>query len=141
MQQCQIYLLIIVSLSLVILAPFWVAGDESKMEQTQKVPQYLYKIISKEDWKKSQSQNNVELSSKDDEVFIHLSKDDQLDRIIEKYWSENSEYLVLKIDASKLNGQLVYEANPGGTNKYYHLYSGSVPLKSVVEAKVINSNE
>jgi uncharacterized protein (DUF952 family) len=123
--------------------PSWVAGDESKMQQTRKesVPQHLYKIISTEDWKRSQPQNNVELSSKDDEVFIHLSTEDQLDRIIKKYWSENPEYVVLKIDVSQLNGQLVYEANPGGTNKYYHLYKGTIPLKGVVEAKIIKSNE
>ena len=140
MQQSKIYLLIMASLSLVILVPSRATGDDSKMEQIQKesVPQHLYKIISTEDWKKSQSQNNVELSSKDDEVFIHLSKDDQLDRIIGKYWSEKSEYVVLKIDTSQLNGRLVYEGNPGGINKYYHLYNGSIPLKAVVEAKLCN---
>lgn len=109
-----------------------------KKEQMEEehTPQYLYKVLSLEDWKKSQTQDFIKLS-KDDEPFIHLAKEDQLDRITEKYWSNVPEYAVLKIEADQLPGRLVYEANPGGTNKYYHLYEGSIPLKAVLEAKII----
>lgn len=95
-------------------------------------PQFLYKILSLKDWEKSQSRNTI-LLPKDDEAFIHLSREDQLDRIIEKYWSKTPEYVVLKIDVKLLPGRLAFEANPGGTNKYYHLYGGSIPVKAVVE--------
>lgn len=103
-------------------------------------PKYLYKIISVEDWKRSQGVGSVKLSSADDE-FIHLSKEDQLDRIIEKYWANVPEFIVLKIDTDKLPGRLVYETNPGGSNKYYHLYNGSIPLNSVFESKTILSSD
>lgn len=42
--------------------------------------------------------------------------------------------MVLKIDPSKLIGKLVFEVNPGGTQKYYHLYNGKIPLNAVIEA-------
>ena len=45
--------------------------------------QYLYKVLSLEDWNKSKSQTFVVLS-KEDKEFIHLSKEDQLNRIIDK---------------------------------------------------------
>lgn len=109
-----------------------------KHMQEEQPPQHLYKVLSLDDWKKSQSQSYVILS-KDDHPFIHLARDDQLNRITEKYWSNAAEYIVLKIETNQLPGRLVYEVNPGGSNKYYHLYEGAIPLKAVIEAKVIKS--
>lgn len=99
-------------------------------------PQYLYKVLSVEDWKASQGMESVKLTDADRE-FIHLSREDQLDRIVGKYWDKAPEYVVLQIDTTKLPGKLVFEANPGGENKYYHLYGGSISLKSVVGSKII----
>jgi uncharacterized protein (DUF952 family) len=104
--------------------------------QKDEKPEYLYKILSREDWEKSQSQIFI-VMPKEDKDFIHLSKEDQLNRIIEKYWSHVSEFVILKVKTDQLPGTLVYEANPGGTNQYYHLYEGSIPLKAVVEVKTI----
>ena len=97
-------------------------------------PRYLYKIISLKNWQASQEAGEVILSSEDTEL-IHLSREDQLERILHKYWSNEPEYFILKLETAKLSGKLVFEANPGGINKYYHLYEGSIPLTSVVEAK------
>lgn len=94
-------------------------------------PSFLYKILSSSDWEESQSQTKLQLSPDDDE-FIHFSTEDQLSRITQKYWSHVPDYVILKIDVSKLKGRLVYEANPGGTSKYYHLYDGSIPIVAVV---------
>lgn len=99
-------------------------------------PVFLYKILSIENWDKSSEE--VYLSSMDAD-FIHLSTEEQLNGIIAKYWSRGSEYVVLKIETAKLPGKLVLEANPGGTNKYYHLYQGSIPLDSVVEVQTKRS--
>jgi uncharacterized protein (DUF952 family) len=100
---------------------------EVKMEER---PTYLYKVLSMDDWAKSSE--TVHLSSMDID-FIHLSTEDQLDKIIEKYWAGVPEYVVLKIETKKLPGKLVLEANPGGTNKYYHLYNGAIPLNAILE--------
>lgn len=103
-------------------------------------PNYLYKILSKDNWKASQDQLNLHLTA-DDDAFIHLATSDQLANIIKKYWSHASEFIVLKIDTSMLHGKLVLESNPGGTNKYYHLYNGSIPLTSVIETKITKSSK
>lgn len=99
-------------------------------------PKYLYKVLSFEDWKKSQGSESVKLSEADHH-FIHFSKKDQLERIIEKYWTNCPEFVVLKIDIKNLPGKLIFEANPGGINKYYHLYNGSIPISAVVESRTI----
>lgn len=102
-------------------------------------PQYLYKILSEELWEKSQDCEALLLSS-DDDAFIHLSKEDQLDRIMKKYWFDISRYVVLKIHSGSLTGLLVYETNPGGETKHYHLYNGSIPLNAVVEIQIFDSS-
>jgi uncharacterized protein (DUF952 family) len=111
---------------------------QQKIEQKEEAPSYLYKVLSVENWKKSQSDLTVTLSA-DDKDFIHFSQEDQLERITSKYWASAPEYVVLKVDTSKLSGKLVFETNPGGTSKYYHLYEGSIPLEAIAESKVVKN--
>ncbi len=96
-------------------------------------PTYLYKILSIDDW--SKSRNSIHLPNMDAD-FIHFSTENQLNRIIQKYWAGVPEYVILKVETAKLPGELILEANPGGTNKYYHLYNGSIPLSAVAESKI-----
>lgn len=107
-----------------------------EMEKTE-YPQYLYKIISVQNWQASQNKKTLVLPAEDD-AFIHFSTKDQVERIIAKYWPDARQVVILKIDRSKLDGKLVYEANVGGTTKYFHLYQGSIPLNSVVESKILD---
>lgn len=109
------------------------SSQEKRTEMIEERPIYLYKVVSVDDWAKSCK--TVHLSSMDAD-FIHLSTEEQLDKIIEKYWAGASEYVVLKIEVAKLPGNLVFEANPGGTNKCYHLYKGSIPLTAIIEMQV-----
>ncbi len=105
-------------------------------EIVEETPQYLYKILSPANWNASQKRSSLVLSP-DDDLFIHFSKEDQLERITTKYWA-NTSYVLLKIETSKLPGTLVFEANAGGSSaKYYHLYDGSIPLSAVVEQKTV----
>lgn len=104
----------------------------------QSNPKYLYKILSLENFRKSEEQENLFLHP-DDKAFIHFSMEDQLPRIQEKYWSGVSECLVLTIDVSKLVGDLVFEANPGGERKYYHLYDGRIRLNAISSKKIVMS--
>ena len=109
---------------------------ESMQTQTDPLPQHLYKILSLRNWLASQSRNTLVLSA-DDDLFIHLSKEDQLEKIIKKYWSQAPQFVVLKIDTTQLQGKLEYEANPGGTNRYFHLYEGFIPFDAIVESRTI----
>lgn len=97
-----------------------------------RVKKTLYKVLSKEKWRASQSCPTLQLS-KDDDNFIHLATKEQLNRIIDKFWAGNPNYVILEVDMPLTTGRLVFEANPGGTNKYYHLYEGSIPMAAVTE--------
>lgn len=104
---------------------------------TEPVQEYLYKIVSLRDWLDSQKRDFL-LLPKEDAEFIHLAKKEQLDKIIEKYWKGVSQLVILKLKSSELQGTLVYETNPGKTNRYYHLYAGSIPLEAVVESQTMD---
>lgn len=97
---------------------------------------YLYKILSYQNWQASQAKNAIILSA-EDVAFIHLSTEEQLQRILAKYWKGAPQVVLLKLKTDKFQGKLVLEANPGGKTKYYHLYEGFIPFSAIVEAKVI----
>lgn len=104
---------------------------------TDKPPKYLFKILSLENWEETHRIGRVKLSE-DDRDFIHFSTEDQLQRIIDKYWNGIPYFIVLKIFSEKLSGNLIFEANPGGSNKYYHLYEGSIPMEAIAEVRKVS---
>jgi uncharacterized protein (DUF952 family) len=104
---------------------------EVQMHQKNSSPEYLYRIVSTEQWEESLRQNQV-VNSSIDKDFIHLATEEQLARIAQKFWN-NKDHIILKLASKKLTGRLVYEANPGGTTLYYHLYDGNVPLDAIIE--------
>lgn len=93
---------------------------------------FLYKIVSQEQWQQSQGSKELMLTDFDSD-FIHLARKDQIVHVVQKFW-KNQHPLILKLRTSELSGRLVEEVNPGGATKYFHLYSGNIPLASVVEA-------
>ena len=96
------------------------------------IPPYLYIIVSWEVWEESLRVNELTLPHHH-EQFIHLAKEDQVPHVAEKFWS-GVDYVILKIESNKMIGHLVYETNPVGSNKYFHLYDGTIPLDAVVES-------
>ena len=125
----KLFMFLIQSISILsVLLP----GCTCKNQQTESsVPTYLYKITSPELWQQSEQSQKLLLTDQDKD-FIHLSRDDQLERIIEKFWrSQDEAYVVLKLDATTLPGTLKFETNRPGGDNYYHLYDGSIPLSSV----------
>lgn len=123
----------------IFVALFWMMflcslhGSEKMETET---PPYLYKILSFRHWQATQNRETVILPAEDD-AFIHFSREDQLDRIVTKYWLDAPQFVILKIDTKKLEGKLVFESNPGGATKYYHLYEGFIPFSAIVESKII----
>ena len=110
--------------------------ETAMVEIMHQSPQCLYKILSFKNWQATQNRKTVQLSAEDD-AFIHFSTEEQLERIIGKYWTDAPQFVILKIDSAKLEGKLAFETNPGGTAKYYHLYDGFIPFHSILESKIV----
>lgn len=110
------------------------------LDEEEKTPEFLYKVVSVKDWNESQGKQWLMLPA-EDQLFIHLAKKDQLDSITAKYFGNAPSYVILQLDPTQLTGQLVLEQNPGGVNKYYHLYNGGIPLSAVVDSTVVKRPE
>jgi uncharacterized protein (DUF952 family) len=99
--------------------------------------EFLFKVVSPEQWEKSIVKKEVHLSDMDKD-FIHLATEEQLANVIKKFWP-GMDHVILRLYPKKLKGRLIFETNPGGTTQYFHLYSGSIPLEAVIEAKSIKA--
>jgi len=109
-----------------------------KKDLEQSIPKSLYKIVSAEYWNTSQGKEKLRLSKMDAE-FIHLATKKQIDRIAKKFFVDIPVFYILQLDPKKLPGTLKFEVNPGGRTKFYHLYNGSIPMTSIIEAKKITN--
>lgn len=98
-------------------------------------PSFLYKVTTKELWNESQQLGFLALAPLDAD-FIHLSEEEEVGKVIAKFFPSEKSVVVLKLQTSQLQGKLVKEKNPGGTKEYYHLYNGVIPLDSVVDVKI-----
>ena len=68
--------------------------------------------------------------------FIHLCEEQQITKIISKFWSQEQQIVILMLDPEKLIGRLIKEKNSDGNTEYFHLYDGSIPLEAVVAVKI-----
>jgi peptide deformylase len=100
-----------------------VSGNDElakKMEITVKEnpsSQYLYKILSIRDWQATQNRTTVQLPAEDDPV-IHFFTENQLDEVISQYWTHAPQFVVVKIDSHKVEGNFI-------------------PISSIVESKIV----
>jgi len=127
----------VIAVTLFILSSMSLYGLNANTKTDMNVPKYLYIIVSPEVWEKSSEVGKLVLPSHHD-PFIHLAKEDQVSHVTEKFWS-GSDYYLLKIKTDGLIGRLVYETNPGGSNRYYHLYDGEIPLAAISEVEFVKS--
>ena len=100
---------------------------------------YVYKICTKEDWDKAKENGKFEGSKKDKEDgFIHFSDKEQLKETFNKFFFNQSNLTLLKVDALKLKN-LIYEQISDG-NMFPHLYE-PFEVINVVEEYEITLNE
>lgn len=99
----------------------------------------IYKILTEKEW--SDFKNNgffsgTKLDQKD--KFIHLAFKHQYPALIEKFFKDARQVVIIEIDPQKLNkGDLKIEANKPGGEKYPHLYN-AIPFAAVSSYEVLD---
>ena len=66
----------------------------------------LFKVITEENWRKSQDQGHIFLSPLD-AAFIHFAQQDEVDRIVKKYFPYEVSVIVVEVDSTLLPRNLV----------------------------------
>ena len=100
---------------------------------------HIYKICTYAEWSQAKKNGKFTGSKKDIlDGFIHLSNKDQLSGTFKKYYLNQKDLILLKINALNLRS-LVYEKSSDG-NIFPHLYE-ALDLSNVIEEYKINLNE
>ncbi|WP_310589898.1 DUF952 domain-containing protein [Fibrella aestuarina] len=82
----------------------------------------IYHITTRANWEKQADEPLYEADSLHTEGFIHLSTAEQVPGVLERYYHDVPDLLVLHVDPNKLTGDLRYEA--ATNNEHFpHLYA------------------
>ena len=83
---------------------------------------FIYKICTKSELNDAKDKQKFEGSKKDlDDGFIHFSGEEQVEGTLKKYYSNQKELILLKVDTLKLDHLIWEQASDG--NMFPHLYS------------------
>ena len=83
---------------------------------------FIYKICTKSELKDAKNKELFKGSKKDlDDGFIHFSGEEQVKETLKKYYSNQKDLILLKVETLKL-GHLIWEQASDG-NMFPHLYS------------------
>lgn len=92
----------------------------------------IYHVTSKVQWQQALAQGYYEAPSLALEGFIHLSKKEQVQGVLERYYQQQTGLLLLHIDETQLTMPLKYELAPSVNESFPHLY-GRLNVEAVVE--------
>ena len=83
---------------------------------------FVYKICTKSEWKEIKSKGQLTGSKKDlEDGYIHFSGDDQVEGTLKKFYQNQKDLILLKVDTLKLEHLLWEQASDG--YMFPHLYS------------------
>jgi uncharacterized protein (DUF952 family) len=94
----------------------------------------IYHVVTDADWQKALLQGFYEAESLVKEGFIHTSKAEQVAGVLDRYYKEQNNLLLLHINEEKLTAPLKYELAPSVNEEFPHIY-GRLNLDAVVKAE------
>lgn len=94
----------------------------------------IYHVVSAANWQKAVENGFYEADSLAIEGFIHTSKAEQVKGVLERYYKNQSNLLLLHIDESKLTSPLKFELAPSINEEFPHIY-GRLNLDAVTKVE------
>lgn len=96
----------------------------------------IYHVVTKDKWQRSLEAGSYEPESLAIEGFIHASGETQVAGVLQRYYNEPAELLLLHIDESKLMAELRYEYSRSLDENFPHIY-GRLNIDAVVKVTPI----
>jgi len=92
---------------------------------------FVYKICTKSEWQEIKDKGRLTGSKKDlEDGYIHFSGEEQVEGTLKKFYSNQKDLILLKVDTLKLEHLLWEQASDG--NMFPHLYS-SLDISNIVD--------
>ena len=92
----------------------------------------IYHITTKQQWKSAQEKGFFDEPSLQNEGFIHNSTEAQVTGVLERYYKDKADLLLMHIDETKLEAELKYELAPSVNEFFPHVF-GNINLDAVVK--------
>jgi len=92
----------------------------------------IYHVTTADEWKTAQNKGFYESASLKTEGFIHCSEQQQVDGVLERYFTGKTNLVKLVIDTSKLTSRYIHEWSPSIRDTFPHIY-GPVNLDAVID--------
>jgi uncharacterized protein (DUF952 family) len=97
---------------------------------------FVYKICTKSQWQEVKNKGQLIGSKKDlEDGYIHFSGEDQVAGTLKKFYTNQKDLILLKVDTLKLD-HLIWEQTSDG-NMFPHLYSSLNVYNVVDEIEII----
>jgi uncharacterized protein (DUF952 family) len=96
----------------------------------------IYHVVTQANWQQALEQGFYEAPSLHTEGFIHTSKEEQVKGVLERYYKDQNNLLLLHIEESKLTAPLRYELAPSVNEEFPHIY-GRLNLDAVINTTAI----
>jgi Uncharacterized protein conserved in bacteria len=94
---------------------------------------YIYHITSKQEWLQASASDTYLPIGYAQDGFIHCSKQEQVLKTANRFYAGQTGLVLLKIDATLLNGAVKEENLEGGQELFPHIYA-PLPVKAVTQA-------
>ena len=92
----------------------------------------IYHVVSNTNWQEAVQQGFYEPTSLVLEGFIHTSRAEQVESVLNRYYKDQTDLLLLHIDESLLTSTLKYELAPSVNEEFPHIY-GPLNVNAVVK--------
>ena len=92
----------------------------------------IYIVVPEMHWKAALGQGFYESGSLSTEGFIHASKEHQVKGVLDRYFQNQPDLLLIHIDESKLTAVLKYELSPSLNEEFPHIF-GRLNIDAVVK--------
>ena len=96
----------------------------------------IYHVTTKSEWVMAMSIGKYEAPSLHSEGFIHLSKQDQVSGVLDRYYKGVTDLVLLHVDETLLSAELKYELSPSVNEEFPHLF-GALNVEAVVNVVLL----
>lgn len=96
----------------------------------------IYHVVKNTDWQNAMQQGVYKPHSLTAEGFIHTSKAAQVAGVLERYYKNEKDLLLLHIDEHALQSPFTYEFSESVNEEFPHIY-GPLNLDAVIKAEPI----
>jgi uncharacterized protein (DUF952 family) len=94
----------------------------------------IYHVTDKESWDKAMQNDSYINPSLELEGFIHMSTRSQVAGVLERYFKNSKNLLLLHVDEQLLKAEIRYELSPSLQEEFPHVY-GAINLDAVVNVE------